>query len=175
MNNNTFQNYGLKIFLTILLLFIAISLAVYPYDTKLANFIVTTLTAIGTCGVTILTVFPFTPADKLRSEIYRRTPDGTIIIKITNLTKHTIYLGSDRHSTLPCPEDYAMWWPSDGICAPDNANSIYAEPFDNLAVPPQSSIFYSIDERIFNDCDIKKIKIQIRTSSGARFDVTNKL
>lgn len=135
-------------------------------------FIVTAMTALGTCGVTILSLFPYVPKDVLEPEIYVRE-DGLIMLRIRNKTGHTTYIGSDKHDTSIFREDFAFWYPDDVEITFDNAHTIYTNPGDNLAVPPYLSIYYPIDKKIFGKCDITKIKMQIRTSSGYIFDVKN--
>jgi hypothetical protein len=137
-------------------------------------FMVTAMTALGTCGVTVLSLFPYVPKDVLEPELYMRE-DGQIMLRIHNKTSHTTYIGSDRHDTSIFREDFAFWYPGDVEITFDNAHTIYTNPGDNLAVPPYLSIYYPINKKIFGKCDVTKIKMQVRTSSGYIFDVKNKV
>lgn len=137
-------------------------------------FIVTALTALGTCGVTILSLFPYIPKDRLSPDLYMRK-DGVVMLRIFNKTNHTVYIGSDKHDTACCSEDYAFWYPEDAEINFDNAKILYTKPGDNLAIPPHLSIYYPIDRRIFGGHNLTKIRMQIRTSSGYVFNVNNKI
>ena len=136
-------------------------------------FFVTALTALGTCGVTILNVFPYEPKDKVKSVIYFSKKD--IHLRITNKTNHRIYIGYDKYPYSPYPDNYGVWWPTDTNCTPDNATPLYAKPGDNLTISPKGSIYYQIDRSIFKRNKLSKLKIQIFTTSGDRFDVKNEL
>ena len=135
-------------------------------------FIVTAMTALGTCGVTILSLFPYVPKDDLAPELYVRE-DGVMMLRIRNKTGHTTYIGSDKRDTALFREDYAFWYPENAETIFDNGHALYTNPGDNLAVPPYLSIYYPIDKTIFGGHDITKIKMQVRTSSGYIFDVKN--
>lgn len=138
-------------------------------------FIVTVLTAIGTCGVTILNIFPFRHRDKIEAEVIFKKKMILIIIK--NKTNHTIYMGADKHAFCKYPENYGLWWPNEKqfLIPLNNPRHLLTNPGDNLAVPPRSTIFYVINPRIFGKNPLDKLKIQVMTSSGYKFDVKNKL
>jgi len=136
-------------------------------------FIVTALAAMGTCGVTILNVFPYEHKDKLEPVIYFRKKD--IYLKITNKTNHRIYIGYDKYPYSKYADNYGVWWPTNTECTSDNATPLYAKPGDNLTISPKGSIYYQIDPQIFGRNDLSKLKIQIFTTSGDRFDVKNEL
>jgi len=144
----------------------------YGNKDNLGIFLVTALTAIGTCGVTILSIFPYEHKDKLESVVYFWK--NSIRLKITNKTNHITYLGTDKYATSKYYDAYARWWSTEK-CNPDDGNDLLANPGDNLAIPPKSSIYYLISPKIFGRNKLSKLKIQVLTSSGYRFDVKNNL
>ena len=169
-NTTLFITFFVLIFLTL----IAASLQwYYGNNDNWGMFVVTALTAIGTCGVTILNVFPYEKKDKLEAVIYFWK--NGIRLTITNKTNHTIYLGTDRYAVPQHFQDYARWWPTDKKCNPDDGGRLWAKPGDNLAVPPRSSICSPINPKVFGKNELSKLKIQVLTSSGYRFDVKNNL
>lgn len=142
-------------------------------NNSLGMFIVTAMAAIGTCGVTILNVFPYVPKDKLEAILCKRK--GKLCIMIYSKSNHMIYLGSDKYHTAEYVDSYALWWPEGVECTEFNSNHIYVNPGDNLALQPHGTIGYPINPKVFGKHDINKVKIQITTSNGYRIDVQNRL
>lgn len=136
-------------------------------------FIVTALAALGTCGVTILSVFPYTPRDKLEAVLCKRK--GKLYIMIYSKCNHTVYLGSDKYHTAEYVDAYALWWPAESDKTEFESNHLYVNPGDNMAVPPRGTIGYPVNQKVFGKHDLNKITIQIMTSSGYRIPVKNQL
>lgn len=136
-------------------------------------FIVTALTALGTCGVTILSVFPFSHKDRLDVILCKRK--RRLYIMIYSKCNHTVYLGYDKYHTAEYVDAYALWWPTNKNCSEFNSRHLYAQPGDNMALQPRGTIGYPINPKVFGKHDINKIKIQITTSNGYRIDVQNRL
>lgn len=145
------RNLELKICALILILVILTALFMYRYEScsKLAEFIILTMTAIGTCGVTILTIYPYEHRDILSCELYRNKHNNCIFLKVSNKTNHTIYLGSDGNSQNQHPDNFLLIWPdSDPKENPDNAVPIWSQNGDNLIVPPHDTIFFPMNEHL---------------------------
>jgi len=169
------RNKALYIFFIVLIALVAIAAYFhfhYANKDSIGIFIVTALAAIGTCGVTILTVFPYEPRDNLDAEVSFRK-NKQIWLTIENKTNHTIYLGSDNYSISDYGEDYAVWWV--GEKKENNLKHLFVSQGDNLAITPKGKIYYIIDRKVFSKNPLDKIQIQIRTSSVYRFNVKNKL
>lgn len=169
---------NIKTFLIFGILIIIVALAMWfqwhygePADTGM--FVVTAMTALGTCGVTLLTVFPYVPRDKLRAYLCKRKK--TMYIMIYNRGNHTVYLGTDRYHTAEEFDPYALWWPNKNNCTEFNSRQLYAHPGDNMAVPPRGTIGFPVSQKTFGKNDLNKIKIQVLTSSGYRIEVKNML
>lgn len=138
---------------------------------NLGAFIVTAMAALGTCGVTIFSVFPYLPKDRLEATLCRRKK--TMYIMIYNKGNHTVYLGSDKYHTAEEYDPYALWWPTKNNCTEKNSRQIYAHPGDNMAVPPHGTIGFPVSPKVFGKHDLNKIRIQVLTSSGFRIEVKN--
>ncbi|MDR1695452.1 MAG: hypothetical protein LBR69_02310 [Endomicrobium sp.] len=165
---------GIFFFVLILLALIAFYLQLsYGNKDDLGIFIVTALTAIGTCGVTVLNVFPYEHKEKVKAVIYFFKNE--IRLTIENKTNRVVYLGTDKYSVSEYPEVYAKWWPSDKNYNPDDKHDLAAKPGDNLAIPPRGRIYYTIDQSIFKGNVLSKLKFEILTSSGNRHVVRNDL
>lgn len=157
-----------SVLVLVVVIAMALQLKYAPIDT-LGAFIVTAMAALGTCGVTIFSVFPYLPKDRLEATLCRRKK--TMYIMIYNKGNHTVYLGSDKYHTAEEYDPYALWWPSKNNCTEKNSRQIEARPGDNMAVPPRGTIGFPINPKIFGKHDLNKIKIQVLTSSGFRIDV----
>lgn len=142
-------------------------------NNTLGMFVVTAMAALGTCGVTILNVFPYVPKDKLKAVLCERK--GKLCIVIYSKSNHTIYLSSDKYHTAEYVDAYAVWWPSGVKCTEFNSNHLYANLGDNMAVPPHAVIGYQINPKVFGNNNVHKIRIQVMTSSGYCIDVQNRL
>lgn len=136
---------------------------------SIGMFIVTAMAALGTCGVTILNVFPYRHKDKLEAVLCKRKKK--LYIMIYSKCNHTVYLGSDKYHTAEYFDAYALWWPPNKACTEFNSRQLYVNPGDNMAVPPRSTIGYPVNAKIFGKHDINKITIQIMTSNGYRIPV----
>ncbi|MBP9999495.1 MAG: hypothetical protein KBT14_02230 [Proteobacteria bacterium] len=168
------KNFAFYFFVLLILIAIVYAWSNLGPDQDIGMFIIMALTALGTCGVTILNVFPYHHTDKLASELYYRK-DGQIMLRIKNETNHTVFIGSDKHSMSCFREDYAIWWPSQQMNSFDDAYMLYTNPGDNLAIPPKMVIYYPIDEQEFMGYELSKIKMLVRTSEGSRCWVKNNL
>lgn len=162
-------------------LFLALILAAIGYawtnlgqEQDLGVFIIMSLTALGTCCVSVLSVFPYRHKDKLEAELYYGK-NRQITLKIKNKTNHTVYIGSDKHSMSGFNEDYAIWWPNKNMDDFENAHMLYTNPGDNLAIPPKLVIYYPINKKEFKGVNVKEIKMLVHTSEGDRCWVTNNL
>lgn len=144
---------------------------VYADDTEWGIFIVTAMAALGTCGVTVFSVFPYIPRDRLEATLCCRRK--TMYIMICNKSNHTVYLGTDKYHTTEEFDPYALWWPTKNNCTEKNSRQIFAHPGDNMAVPPHATIGFPVNPKIFGKHNLDKIKIQVLTSSGFRIDVKN--
>lgn len=136
-------------------------------------FIVYSLTALGTCGVTILSVFPYKHKDKLSARLYRRTSDGHVMLKVINKTDHTIRLGA---SNLPLPHDdnFLLWWkPGDELCL-ENAHPMWSNGI-GLEIPPYDCVFFESLPDEFDGVPAKNVIMQVRTNTGYKCDVKNEL
>ena len=170
------RNRALFIFFTVLIVLTAIAVSFHlEYGNKenMGLFLVTALTAIGTCGVTILNVFPYKHKDKLEAVLYRTKKE--IRLDITNKGNHRIYLGSDEYPISECGDSYAVCWPANEKRTSENTRAFFAYPGDNLTIPARSTIWFPINPKVFGRYKPNKLKIQVLTSSGYRFDVINKL
>lgn len=136
-------------------------------------FIVTALTALGTCGVTVLNVFPYKHKDKLEAVLCKRK--GKLYIMIYSKCNHTVYLGSDKYHTAEYFDAYALWWPQSKQCTEFNSRALFVNPGDNMAVPPRGTIGYPVNQKVFGKHDLNKIRIQVMTSNGYRIEVKNAL
>lgn len=145
----------------------------YAKNSELGIFIVTAMAALGTCGVTIFSVFPFVPADHLEATLCKRGK-GTWIM-IHNKGNHTVYLGSDKYHTAEYWDAYALWWSDNTNCTEKNSKHLYVKPGDNMAIPPKATIGYQLSKKTFGKHDINKVFIQIMTRSGYRINVKNDL
>ncbi len=145
----------------------------YGDHTNLGMFIVTAMTALGTCGVTIFSVFPYVPRDRLYAEL--RLRKNKMHIMIRNKGNHTVYLGSDKYHTAEGWDCYALWWNDKNNCTEQNSKPIYCRPGDNLAVPSRATIGYPINPKVFGKKDLNRVYIQVLTSSGYRIEVKNRL
>lgn len=145
----------------------------YGDQNNLGMFIVTAMTALGTCGVTILTIFPYVPRDKLNAYLCKRKK--TMYIMIYNRGNHTVYLGTDKYHTAEEFDPYALWWSTKYNCTETNSRQLYAQPGDNMAVPPRGTIGFPVNPKVFGKKDLNKIYIQVLTSSGYRIEVKNML
>lgn len=145
----------------------------YGHIDTIGMFVVTALTALGTCGVTILSVFPYTPKDKLDAILCKRK--GKLYIMIYSKCNHTVYLGSDKYHTAEYVDAYALWWPAESDKTEFESNHLYVNPGDNMAVPPRGTIGYPVDKKVFGKHDLNKIRIQVMTSNGYRVSVKNML
>lgn len=145
----------------------------YASMANLGAFIVTAMAALGTCGVTIFSVFPYVPKDRLEASLCRRKK--AMYIMIRNKGNHTVYLGTDKYHTAEEFDPFALWWPTNTNCTEKNSCQIEAKPGDNMAVPPHGTIGFPINQKIFGKRDLNKIKIQVLTSSGYRIDVKNEI
>lgn len=145
----------------------------YADNSEIGMFIVTAMAALGTCGVTIFSVFPYVPKDRLEATLCKRGK-GTWIM-IHNKGNHTVYLGSDKYHTAEYWDAYALWWPNSHNCTEKNSRHLYVKPGDNMAIPPKATIGYKISLKTFGNHNINNIFIQIMTSSGYRIKVINRL
>lgn len=134
-------------------------------------FIVTALAALGTCGVTILSVFPYQHKDKLDAVLCKRKK--TMYIMIYSKCNHTVYLGSDKYHTAKYFDAYALWWPKKQKQTELNSRQLYVRPGDNMAVPPRSTIGYVINPKVFGKRNLDDVVIQVMTSNGYRIPVRN--
>lgn len=164
---------NIKAILIFFVLMVFIALAAwfhwhYGEPASTGMFIVTAMTALGTCGVTILTVFPYVPRDRLEAALCLRK--NKMHLKIYNKGNHTVYLGSDKYHTAEYSDCYALWWSDKNNCTEKNSKPIYCLPGDNMAVPPHTTIGYPISPKVFGKKDLNKIKIEVLTSSGFRIE-----
>lgn len=136
-------------------------------------FIVTAMAALGTCGVTIFSVFPYVPADRLEAKLCKRSKG--IWIMIYNKGNHTVYLGVDKYHTAEYWDAYAVWWPDNTNCTEKNSKHPYVKPGDNVAISPKATIGYKLPKSPFGQHDINKVFIQVMTSSRYRIDVQKDL
>lgn len=143
----------------------------FGHTDTIGMFIVTAMAALGTCGVTILNVFPYRHKDKLEAVLCKRKKK--LYIMIYSKCNHTVYLGSDKYHTAEYFDAYALWWPKSKEYTEFNSRALYVNPGDNMAVPPRSTIGYPVNAKIFGKHDINKITIQIMTSNGYRITVKN--
>lgn len=140
-----------------------------------SKFILSALTAFGTCGVVFLTVMPYKPQDKLSAILYNEPGDPNFFrIKITNKTNHTICLGLRKDYT-PYPDNIFLWWPTGVDKIYEKAVSLWSVEGDILSIPPKCSAFYHVDKRIFAKENIKNIRMQVQTNTGYKCDVVNRL
>lgn len=174
MKGYNVRNFAFYLFLILIILAIRYAWINLGPEQDLGMFIVMSLTALGTCCVTILNVFPYCHKDRLKAELYYRK-DGLIMLKIKNKTNHIVYIGNDKHSMSEFHEDYAIWWPDKNMNDFDDACLLYTNPGDNLAIPPKMTIYYPINEEEFAGVDVSKINMLIRTSNGDRCWVKNNL
>ncbi len=135
-------------------------------------FIVSSLTAVGTCGVTILSVFPYKHSDKLRVVLYNREYDGQLMLKVINKTEHHIRLG---YSNLPMShsDNVALWWKKEEKQTLENARSIIFDANSILVLPPKSCLFFELNMEIFSGYPIKDIVMQVCTNTGYKCNVEN--
>ena len=170
------RNLTASIIFAILAIIVVIALGFHLYYGDKANlgiFIVTSMAALGTCGVTILNLFPYVPKDKLEAVLCWRKK--TLLIMVTSKSNHTIYLGMDKYHTAEYEDSYALWWPNDKNCTEFNSRPIFTTPGDNVAVPPRVTVGYPINPKIFGKNDLNKIKIVVCTSSGYRIGIKKQL
>ncbi len=166
------QNKFLFLFMEGLIL--GILVAVHMYVTSglqnAAQFILSALTAIGTCGVMILSIFPYKYSDKLSAILYRRFPDDKIMLKIKNETGHSVRLGA---SNMPIPheDNFILFWRPGDEKILENAVPIWMQ--GGLIIPPYDCVFFMLDELQFDGVPIKNLRMQIRTNTGYRCDVAN--
>lgn len=140
-----------------------------------SKFILSALTAFGTCGVVFLTVMPYKPQDKLSAILYNEPGDPNFFrIKITNKTNHTICLGL-RKEYSPYPDNIFIWWPKGVEKTYEKGVSLWSREGDILSIPPQCSAFYPIEKRIFADEEQQNIRLQVQTNTGYKCDVVNRL
>lgn len=167
------QNRFLFMFIGILILGVFFAAHLYfKYGLlEIAKFIVDALTAIGTCGVVILSLFPYKHQDKLSAILYRRLSDGQIMLKVINKTDHSVRLGA---SNLPMPHDdnfILLWLPSDPKTL-DYAIPVWTQG-GGLVIPPNDCVFYLLNDKQFEGILIKDVRMQIRTNTGYKCDVIN--
>ena len=142
---------------------------------EIAKFILSAMTALGTCGVVCLTICPYKPQDKLSAILYNEPGDPNFFrIKITNKTNHTICLGL-RKEYSPYPDNIFIWWPKGVEKTYEKGVSLWSGEGDILSIPPQSSAFYPIDKRIFANEEQQNIRLQVQTNTGYKCDVVNRL
>ncbi|MBR4625864.1 MAG: hypothetical protein IKO56_10065 [Alphaproteobacteria bacterium] len=160
--------------LLVLLILIAAWLKMHQHP-EAAKFILSALTALGTCGVVFLTVWPYKPQDKLSAVLYNEPDDPLFYrIKVTNQTDHTICLGLRKDYT-PYPDNIFLWWPTGVDKIYEKAVSLWSVEGDILSIPPKCSAFYHVDKRIFAKENIKNIRMQVQTNTGYKCDVVNRL
>lgn len=143
---------------------------------EIAKFILSAMTALGTCGVVCLTICPYKPQDKLSAVLYYEPEDNPNIykIKVMNETNHTVCLGL-RKDYAPYPDNLFLWWPDGVEKIYERAVPIWSKKGDVLSVPPKSCTFYRLDKRIFENQNIKNIRLQVQTNTGYKCDVVNRL
>lgn len=143
---------------------------------EIAKFILSAMTALGTCGVVCLTICPYKPQDKLSAVLYYEPEDNPNIykIKVMNETNHTVCLGL-RKDYAPYPDNLFLWWPKGVEQTYEKARTIWYGPEFVLSIPPKSEAFYFIDKDRFANIDIKNIRMQVQTNTGYKCDVVNKL
>ena len=168
------RNFTFYLFLILILLAIGYAWKNLGPEQDFGMFLITSLTALGTCCVTVLNIFPYYHKDRLDAELYYGK-NKQITLKIKNKTNHTVYIGSDNHSMSFFSEDYAIWWPNKDMDDFEDAHMLYTNPGDNLAIPPNLVIYYPIDKKEFKGVDVTKIKMLVHTSKGDRYWVKNKL
>lgn len=168
------KNFAFYLFLILICIAIGYAWKNLGPEQDVGMFIIMSLTALGTCCVTILNVFPYHHKDRLEAELYYGK-NKQIILRIKNKTNHTVYIGSDKHSMSDFNEDYAVWWPNKNMDDFEDSHMLYTNPGDNLAIPPKLSIYYPINKKEFMGCDLAKIKMLIHTSEGYRCLVKNNL
>ncbi len=141
-----------------------------------ANFILSALTAVGTCGVVCFNVFPYKPQDKLSASLYYEPDDNPDVykIKVINKSDHTISLGL-RKDYAPYPDNVFLWWPNGVEKTYEKARTIWSREGDVLSIPPKSSTFYFIDKGAFAGVVVGKITMQVQTNTGYKCDVENLL
>lgn len=137
------------------------------------GFIVSALTAFGTCGVTILSVFPYKHKDKLSAKLYKRTSDGRVMLKVINKTDHTIRLGA---SNLPLPhnDNFLLWWKPGEELSLENARPIWSNGV-GLEIPPYDCVFFDFLPDELDGISTKDIIMQVRTNTGYKCNVKNEL
>lgn len=161
--------------LLVLLILIAAWLKIHQHP-EAAKFILSALTALGTCGVVCLTVWPYKPQDKLSAVLYYEPEDNPNIykIKVINETNHTVCLGLRKDYT-PYPDNLFLWWPKGVEQTYENARTIWYGPEFVFSIPPKSEAFYFIDKNKFANIDVKNIRMQVQTNTGYKCDVVNRL
>lgn len=170
------RNLTASIIFIFLIIIVGIALffqIMYSDRSTLGMFIVTAMAALGTCGVTILNIFPYIPKDKLTAVLCYR--NKKLWILVTNHTNHTVYLGMDKYPIAEYPDAFALWWKTNKNCNELNSNPILTNPGDNVAIPPKVTVGYPINHKIFRKNDLNKIKIVVCTSSGYRINVEKRL
>ncbi len=136
-------------------------------------FIVSALAALGTCGVTILSIFPYKHKDKLNAILYRRGFDNQIMLKVINKTDHPVRLGA---SNLPLPheDNFILWWKLGEVQSLENARPIMRSGV-GLVIPPYDCVFFLILPEELEGESPKNIIMQVRTNTGYKCDVKNEL
>jgi len=137
-------------------------------------FIVSALTAFGTCGVMILSIFPYRHSDKLSARLYKRPSDGAIMLKVTNKTGRCVRLGASNLDS-PHADNYAVWWEPGVEQTLENAHNICSMDGDVLVIPPYDSYFHQIDIGVFNGYPTNQIRLKVRTNTGYRCLAKNEL
>lgn len=161
--------------LLVLLVLIAAGLKMHQHP-EAAKFILSALTALGTCGVVCLTVCPYKPQDKLSAVLYYEPEyePNVYKVKITNKTNHTICLGLRKNET-PYRDNVFLWWPDGVAKIYERAVPIWSRKGDVLSIPPNSCSFYRLDKRMFINENSKNIRMQVQTNTGYKCDVVNRL
>lgn len=167
------QNRFLFMFIGILILGVFFAAHLYfKYGLlEIAKFIVDALTAIGTCGVVILSLFPYKHQDKLSAILYRRLSDGQIMLKVINKTDHSVRLGASNLPFLHY-DNFMLWWRPEEEQSLENAIPIWRGGV-GLVIPPHDCVFFCLYPEEFEGVSIKDVRMQIRTNTGYKCDVIN--
>lgn len=169
------QNKMFYLFMVLLIIGILFSAILLCRDdeSKWPVFIVSALAALGTCGVTILSIFPYKYQDKLNAVLYRRESDGQIMLKVINKTDHTVRLGASN-LPLPHPDNFILWWKPGEELSLENARTEWIDG-NALEIPPYDCAFFLLEANMFKGVSVKNVIMQIRTNTGYKCMVENKL
>lgn len=169
------QNKIFYMFMQILIIGILVSAILLCKEDKpnWSMFIVSALTAVGTCGVTILSIFPYKHQDKLSARLYRRPADKKIMLQVINKTDHTVRLGASN-LPLPHPDNFILCWKPGEEPDLENACPIWSEGV-GLEIPPYDCVFFDFLPEFFDGIPAKDIIMQVRTNTGYKCIVKNAL